>query len=216
MMGLLLTLIAHTFLPGTFHEAVGLGFLATVGWHLRLSLRKSRGAGRAPYSWTRASQRLIEILLAANILLLAATGLSLARHLFVLAYSPFRPSLARPLHRILAHTGFLLVGVHIGLRLPSFLALVGVRRQRSATPRFLRFAGYLACSLAVAFGLAAAVRRGYFLFDLSSNLMRFSDPEEPVAAFLVDHAAILSMSIIIGVSSRRSIRGIESRLPKKG
>lgn len=216
MLGLLLTLMAHTYLSGALHEAVGLCLLTAVGVHLRLSLRKTRGIRNVSIPWFRFTCRLIEILLAVNLLLLAVTGISLARHLFALTEPPLRPSLARPLHRILAHTGFLLTGIHLGLRLPGFLALAGFRQRLTTSRWFPRVPLYLACGLTAAYGVTAAVRREYFRIDLSSNLMMFSNPEEPVAAFILDLTSILALAITAGVVARRFLRSIEIIERNKG
>lgn len=216
MLVLLLTLMTHTYLSGAFHEAAGLCLLAAVGVHLRLSFRKLRGILRQPFPWFTLACRAAEVLLVVNLILMAVTGISLARHLFAFTELPIRPSLARPLHRILGHTGLLLAGFHLGLRLPGFLALAGFRQRFPALPWLPRISLYLACGLAAVYGLAAAVRREYFRFDLSSNLMMFSNPEEPVAAFLLDLAAILVLAISTGILARRFLRSIKTPEHNKG
>ena len=216
MLGFLLTLMSHTYLSGALHEAIGLCLLAAVAVHLRFSLRKTRRIRNASIPWFRYTCRLIGMLLAVNLLLMAITGISLARHLFALTEFTLRPSLARPLHRILAHTGFLLTGIHLGLRLPGFLALAGFRRRLPASHWFPRVPLYMAYGLTAAYGVAAAVRREYFRIDLSSNLMLFSNPEEPVAAFILDHAAILGLAITAGVLTRRFLSLIEILERNKG
>lgn len=216
MLGLLLTLRSHTYLSGALHEAVGVTLLAVVGLHVRFSIRKARGLLNVTVPWFRLACRSVEILLAVNLLLLAISGISLARDLFALTAPPLRPSLARPLHRVLAHTGFLLTGVHLGLRLPGFLAFTGFRREKTPSGRFSRVVVYLACGLTAVYGSVAAVRREYFRIDLTSNLMMFSNPEEPLAAFLLDHAAIFVLAIAAGVLARRFLRAVETRKRSEG
>ena len=212
MLAIILTLMAHAYLQGSFHEAAGLGLLSVVGGHLWMSLRKTMGILQRTFSWFSAACRLVEVILAINLLLMTVTGISMAHGLFALPVSPIRPSLTRPLHRVLAHATILLVGIHTGLRFQGFLAFVGFRRKSGKELHKKNIFVYLACFSAAGYGLVAAIRRDYFNFDLTSNLMMFENTEESFVFFLLDLVAIFVFAVIVGVLLRVFLRRISNRL----
>lgn len=187
-----------------------------VGIHLRFSLRNTRGPRSRMLSSYRFACRLAEILIVLVLLLMIATGISLARHLFALIEPPLRPSLARPLHRVLAHIGFLLIGIHLGLRLPGFRGLIGFRQRTTSKSWFFRISCYLICVAMALYGLAAANRQSYFRISLQSNLVTFESPNYPLIFFISDQAAIFSLAIIIGALLRRLLCNNDIRRRNKG
>lgn len=216
MLSSIATLTAHAYLPGAPHEAIGLALAALVGGHLWLSFRKPRGVRGEPFPSFRSACRLVGALLIVDLLLLGLTGISMARHLFAITEPPLRPSAARPLHRVLSRAGLFLVGLHLGLRMPGFLAMAGLSPRRGSPSRPARLFAYLGCGMAAAYGLAAAIRRDYFRIGLASNLMAFAGSEEPLALYLLDHAAILALAVAIGTLMRRMLRQIDDFRRNKG
>ena len=216
MLALLLALTAYAYLAGALHEAAGLGFLVVIGVHLGLSFRQSGGNWLRPFSWMRSACRLVELILLADIVNLGVSGIALAPSLFVFPFPVLRPSLARSLHRVLAHSALMLAGIHLGLRIPVLLGLVGIRRQRSSRQRPRGIALTAVLGLVAAYGLVAAVRRDYFRIDLDTHLMMFANTEEPLAFFILDHGAILVLALTIGRLLRRGLRlGDKLNTPKE-
>jgi len=187
----LLALTGYQFWGPSVHEGLGLAFVAGVVFHLCLSLSRA--------GWRRLG--VLEALLTADLALLALTGISMAHSLFTVPFTLVSPSLARPLHRILAHGALVLVGLHIGLRFRLFLGLAGMKTKAPAK-RLVRVPLSVSAGLVCLYGLVAAVQRGFFELDLASNLLRFANAEEPVIPFLADHLAILFLAVCVGALFR--------------
>lgn len=216
MLVIFLALMAHTFFSGVFHECIGIGVAASVAAHVWLSVRKTRGEQRRERSLYRLACRAVELLVAVFLILVILTGVSLARDLFALSPAPIRPSLARPLHKIFSHGLFLLAGVHVGLRLPVLLAFLKVSRKSHRFKPLVRAILYSTLAILAVYGLVAAIRRGYFTIELSSNLMAFANVEEPIAFFFFDLVSIFIWASLCGVVLRHASRKLEHFYRKKG
>ncbi|WP_270381010.1 hypothetical protein [Mitsuokella multacida] len=110
------------YLPPVLHEAVGVGLLLPIIWHLMRNRRYVSSLGRGRWNGPRGVRFILNVLLASACLVTVISGCLTSSMLFA-DIVPFslrsNPSLYQ-LHGTAAHYFLVLAGLHLGWHLPAW------------------------------------------------------------------------------------------------
>lgn len=192
----LLLLMAYELVGQAAHEWIGTGMFLLFLLHNLLNRRWYGSLLKGKYTPYRILQTALVALVLAAMLIQAASGIVLSRHLFT--FLPIRGGarLARTLHMLGGYWGFLLMSLHLGLHWNSMMG--AVRRMAGApSPRrtmLLRsLAGAIAC-----YGLYAFFRREIGSYLFLQIQFAFFDFEEPLLSFFADYLAVMGLFVAVG------------------
>ena len=105
---------------------------------------------------------------------------------------------ARTAHLLASYWGFVLMSVHLGLHGGMVLALVKRAVKKGYPSSKSRLIGYAVSVLLCGYGIYAFIKRQLGTYMLLKSTFVFFDFSEPLALFLLDHAAIMAMIACLG------------------
>lgn len=146
----------------------------------------------------------VDVLTLLSMLALLYSGIVLSRYVFAFLPIGRGLALARRLHILGSHWGFLLMGLHLGLHWNMVLGLF--KRKKKEIPRSL----WIVCFV---FGLAVAlygtwvfVKRDFFTYLFLQSEFVFLDYEESKILYYIDCLSLMGLCIFISHYSGKAIR----------
>ena len=191
-MVILLPLLMAEILTGQeVHEWLGVAMVGCLLIHHILNFSWLKSLFRGKYSPVRFFMMLLDILLLADILTLAASGVMMSS--FVFSWLPVRGGLltARRLHLFASYWGLILMSAHLGLHIEAMLTgcrkLLRIEKDSAARVWILRLFASIASFLGVyAF---ASQKISDYLF-LQTHFVIF-DETKPASMFFLETIAII-------------------------
>lgn len=191
-------LMAYSMIGEAAHEWLGAAMLSLFAAHHVLNFRWFKAILRGKYSPARIFSTAVDLLLCADIVCLAASGILLSRHMFALKPAMGLTAFARQGHMLGAYWGLVLMSLHLGTH-------GSVIVRRIAGKKLLVWA-FRICSLAASgYGIIAFVSRKYADYMLMKTQFVFLNYSEPLFFFLLDQLAIIVMFAVIGYYIKRLI-----------
>lgn len=197
MTALLPVLMAYQRVGEAAHEWLGITMgLLFAGHHLMNRYwHKTLCKGR--YTGLRGVGTAVDLLLCAVMITLMISGILLSKHIFHLPGN-IGLSAARTAHLLASYWGFVLMSVHLGLHGGMVLALVRRAVKKGYPSSKSRLIGYAVSVLLCGYGIYAFIKRQLGTYMLLKSTFVFFDFSEPLALFLLDHAAIMAMIACLG------------------
>lgn len=188
------------------HEYIGAALFALFIVHNLLNWRWYGGLARGKYSARRIISSAVNLLLAVDMLLLAATSVMISRELRPLLHidSGF---LARQIHTLTAYWGLLLMSVHIGLHWEMLLGMAKKLSGRSGEARALTASMRAVTLLIILWGIKSS-----FTLDVGDKLtMRatfsFWPFDESKAGFFAAWLSVMAVYISAAYYAVRVLSG---------
>ena len=188
---LLLCLMAYQVTGEAAHEYIGMCMTFLVIVHQILNRKWDGALFKGRYNLYRTIATAVNVLLILSFILTAFCGMSMSGYAVPFLYGMAKVSFVRVTHLALSHWAFVLMGIHLGLRVPVMTAGMKLREKQK-----LIFASV--------FGVLAGI--GLFLF-LRNNMtdymffrvaFAFLDYEKPGALVFFENVLMLGFWVYAG------------------
>lgn len=196
--------MSYQFTGQTNHEIAGAVMLVLFILHHILNIRwfqglvkEKRSSGKCNYG--RGFLNVIDFALLVTMLLLMISGIRMSRTVFAFVKLEFIGlGMARNLHMLSSHLGFLLMGIHIGLHFGMIKNMIRkmlkIRNDNVARTWILRGIDFVLSM----YGLYAFWKRNFLSYITLEMQFAFFDYAEPVAFYLIDLLAVMILMGSIG------------------
>ena len=212
MTAVLLFLMGYQFWGEKAHEWVGMGiFILFIAHHI-LNFGWYKNLLKGKYPPFRIFQIGIDVLVLISMLFLMYSSVILSRYVFSFLPIESGLALARRLHILGSHWGFLLMSLHLGLHWNMVLGMV--KRKKAAVSRRVSVICFI-LGLAVAlYGAWVFAKRDFGTYLFLQSEFVFLDYEESKILFYLDYLSLMGMCIFISHymgkilrSSKRKVGG---------
>ncbi len=188
MMSLLLVLQMLYLLVGeAYHEWAGLALTALFIVHNVLNRRWYKVIFKGRYTKRRILSLAINSACALSIIVLAVSGISMARHSMAAPLLPM--GVARILHMAAAYWGFVFISLHAGLHMTAAL-------KKVAGKRF----GKIAIVIISIIGIWAFLKERFFYYMFLIEEFVFFDFSTPLPLLVAEYVLIMLLFMFIGVA----------------
>ncbi len=206
---LLLCLMAYQITGEALHEWFGVGMTGLLILHHILNRRWYASLFKGKYTARRIVSVTVNTLLLASIALTAVCGMAMSAHAVPFLYGTLPVSFARRFHLAMSFWSFLLMGVHLGLHVPTMTA-------------GLKWSGKVKTVVAAVFAAVAGI--GFWLFvrnGISDYLFfrmpfAFLDYDKSAALVLAENLTILITFTFFGAACTSFIRAIGTESGRRG
>lgn len=205
----LLFLMGYQFWSEKAHEWAGAGLFALFVAHHILNWNWYKNLFRGKYLPVRVFQAAVDILTLFSMLALMYSGIVLSRYVF--AFLPIESglALARRLHILGSHWGFLLMSLHLGLHWNMVLGLF--KRKKKDISRSFQAACFV-FSLAIAlYGTWAFVKRDFFTYLFLRSEFVFLDYEGSKILYYIDYLSLMGLCIFISHYFGKALRSFKRK-----
>ena len=210
----LLFLMGYQLWSEAAHEWAGVAMVLLFLLHqvLNCGWYRSLVRGRwTPFSaWTsfalRVMQVVVNVLCLVAMMSLAVSGMMMSTHVFAGLNLPGSLSVARRLHLVASHWGFVLMALHLGLHWCMVIDAVRRRQHPAGRKRAPMILAPLLATAAAFYGLCAFIWRGFPDVMLLRTEFVFLDFSEPAPLFYIDILAIMGFFIFLGHCGSQLLR----------
>lgn len=195
MTAVLLFLMGYQFWGEKAHEWAGMGIFVLFIAHHILNLNWYKNLFHGRYPPVRIFQVGGNMFTLLSVLVLMYSSVILSRYVFAFLPIESGRALARRLHMLGAHWGFLLMSMHLGSHWNMVLAML--KRKCKAAHRSLEIFCFI-LGLAVAlYGVWVFVKRDFFIYMFLQSEFVFLDYEESKIRFCFDYLSLMGACIFI-------------------
>lgn len=206
MMILIPFLMAYSLVGEAVHEGMGIVMAFLFLLHHVLNIRWYQNLTRGRWSALRIWGTVINGLLMVVMIALPVSGIMMARHIFNFPAISSGISMARQIHLLASHWGFLLMGLHLGFHWNMVMGMVkkatGVVKKSKLSKAVLR----LFALLLSLYGIYAFVQLQYGSYLFLQNQFAFFDFRKPLALSLVERVSVLSLFVCISYYAAKFLR----------
>lgn len=214
---LLPILMAEILTGQEFHEWLGAIMTLLFLIHHAINWKWWKGIWKGGYAPIRCTSVIINLLMLADILALAVSGIMMSG--FVFDWLPISGGmvLSRRLHLFASHWGLLLMAFHTGMHWNMILSLGRrLRKKEDADSLLIWFARGLALAVAL-FGIYSFVRQNMLDYLFLKTAFVFWDETKPAWMFFVETLSIMGLFIVIGHYGAKILKGgKKGRMKRKG
>lgn len=203
----LLFLMGFQFWGQVAHEVAGafMGILFVAHNVLNFSWYRSIFRGRC--TPMRIFQLAVNLLTLLSMLALMYSGIMLSGYVFAPLGIEGSLSLARRLHILGSHWGFILMSLHLGLHWNMVIRHMNAIRIRKLLP-------YIGTIIAI-YGVYVFISRNFISYMLLQSEFVFLDYEEPVILFYIDYLALMGLCIYIAHYASHFMRRLKKEPKEK-
>ena len=204
MTAALLFLMGYQLWGEKAHEWAGAGIFVLFGAHHILNWGWYRNLFRGKYSPVRIFQVCVDMLTLLSMLVLMYSGIVLSRYVF--AFLPIKSglALARRLHILGSHWGFLLMSLHLGLHWNMVLSMAK-RKKAAVSHRVSIISSILGLAVAL-YGAWVFVKRDFLTYLFLQSEFVFLDYEESKILYYLDYLSLMGTCIFISHNIRKFLR----------
>ena len=194
----LMLLMTYSLIGETFHEIAGTAMLILFLAHNWMHRKWWKAIAKGRYTPYRILITVVNVVLFALMLSQPLAGIAMSHHLYTFLSFLGLSSLAREIHLAVAYWCFALMSFHLGLHMDAVLRSILRGKEKQAAVRWL---GRLLALSISAYGAFAFVRRGFPDYMFRRTRFAFFDYSEPIAFFLADYLAIMTLFATCGYYS---------------
>lgn len=202
----LFVLMSFQFTGQKNHEIAGAVMLILFLFHNFINYKWYLTLGKGKYPIQRKLLVVTDIILLINMIALMVSGIGMSSYVFRFLDFDMSKYLARNIHMVSSHLGFLLMGFHIGLHygmiLGMFRKVFHITKKNNKRTWILR-------SIAVVislYGVYALIKRNFISYITLQVKFAFFDYEELVFFYEWDLFAITILMIFIGYYLQKIFR----------
>ncbi len=197
MTALLPLLMAYSMIGEMVHEWLGATMLVLFVVHHVLNFRWFKFFVKGKYTLVRIFNAIVNLLLLADMLCLAISGIVLSRYVFSFLPIEGGASFARRLHMLGSYWGLALMSVHIGMHWTMVLRMFC--KATALPPSGRRKVVIQVCCLTVSvYGVYAFITRQILDYMMLKIQFVFFDFNETLFLFLLDYLAIIILFAVVG------------------
>lgn len=192
MTALLPLLMEYSMIGETAHECLGAAMLVLFIVHHVLNFRWFKFFVKGKYTSVCIFGTIINLLLLADMLCMAISGIVLSRYVFSFLPIEGGASFARRLHMLGSYWGLVLMSVHIGMHWTMVLRIFC--KATALPPSKRRKIVIQVCCLTISvYGVYAFITRQILDYMLLKIQFVFFDFNETLFRFLLDYLAIMAL-----------------------
>lgn len=193
MMILLPFLMAYSLMGEAVHEGMGIVMAFLFLLHHVLNIRWYQNLTRGRWPALRIWGTVINGLLMVVMIALPVSGIMMARHIFHFPAISSGISIARQIHLLASHWGFLLMGLHLGLHWNAMMGMIK-RAANVGPPKKLcgTVLKILALLLSL-YGVYAFVQLRYDAYLFLQDQFVFFDFSKPLLLSLAERVSVLCL-----------------------
>lgn len=199
---LLLCLTAYQVTGELLHEWFGIGMTVLLILHHILNRRWYAALFRGRYNVYRIVMTAINTLLLLSVALTALCGMSMSAHAVPFLYGMLPVSFARQFHLALSYWSFVLMGVHLGLHIPTMTARWN---------RVLRAILSILCTAVAGIGAWLTFKNGITDYMFFRSPFAFFDYDRSAVLVFAENLAILTAFAVFGACVAALIKAIGGR-----
>lgn len=216
MTAALLFLMGYHLWSDFAHEWVGAGLFVLFVAHNVLNLNWYKNLFKGKYTIIRILGVFINMLMLAAMLAQIYSGIVMSGHVFDFIPRIGGTSLARRLHILGSHWGFVLMSLHIGLHWNMFIGMAKkgfkITKPSKIRPAQLFTVGFLIA----AYGVYVFVKRDFAAYMLLRSEFVFLDFSESKLLFYLDYLSLMGLGVFIAHYLSKAIRKINGNTRKEG
>lgn len=208
---LLFLVMSYQYFGPDNHEIAGTVMFVLFILHHLMNLSWYKNLGKGKYSSNRIFQLVVDGLLFLDMIGLMVSGIGMSRYVFRFLDLNMSQHLARNLHMVTSHGGFLLMGLHIGLH---YGMILGMMRKAFHITQKSTSRTWILRMLAVAvsgYGIYALIKRNFISYMLLRVQFAFFDYGEPPIFYEWDLFAMMCFMIFIGYYLQKLMLSMKRR-----
>lgn len=199
---LLLCLTAYQVTGEVLHEWFGIGMTVVLILHHILNRRWYAALFRGRYNVYRIVTTAINTLLFLSVALTALCGMSMSAHAVPFLYGMLPVSFARQFHLALSYWSFVLMGVHLGLHIPTMTALWNKKVKMILA---------VLCTAIAGVGLWLFIRSGITDYMFFRAPFAFFDYDRSAVLVFAENLAILTAFAAFGACAASLMKAIGTK-----
>lgn len=208
---LLFLVMSYQYFGPDNHEIAGTVMFVLFILHHLMNLSWYKNLGKGKYSSNRIFQLVVDGLLFLDMIGLMVSGIGMSRYVFRFLDLNMSQHLARNLHMVTSHGGFLLMGLHIGLH---YGMILGMMRKAFHITQKSTSRTWILRMLAVAvsgYGIYALIKRNFISYMLLRVQFAFFDYGELPIFYEWDLFAMMCFMIFIGYYLQKLMLSMKRR-----
>ena len=186
---LLLCLMAYQVTGEVLHEWFGIGMTAVLILHHILNRKWYAALFKGRYNAYRIVTTAINTLLLLSITLTALCGMAMSAHAVPFLYGILPVSFARQFHLAMSYWSFVLMGVHLGLHLPTMTATWSKKMKTILA---------ILCTVIAGIGAWLFYRSGILDYMVFRSPFAFFDYDKSDVLVFLENLAMLTAFALIG------------------
>lgn len=197
---LLLCLMAYQVTGEVLHEWFGFGMTAVLILHHLLNRKWYAVLFKGKYNAYRIVTTAINTLLLASIALTALCGMAMSAHAVPFLYGMLPVSFARQFHLAMSYWSFVLMGVHLGLHLPTMTATWN---------KTVKTILAILCTVIAGVGLWLFIKSGITDYMFFRSPFAFFDYDKSGVLVFLENFAMLTAFVLVGTCTAIFIKRID-------
>lgn len=197
MMILLPFLMAYSLVGEAVHEGMGIVMALLFILHHVLNIRWYRNLTRGRWPALRIWGTMINGLLMIVMIALPVSGIMMSRHIFHFPAISSGISIARQIHLLASHWGFLLMGLHLGLHWNMVMGMMKKAAGAGKISKLSKAMPRLFALLLSLYGIYAFVQLQYGSYLFLQNQFVFFDFSKPLVLSLAERGSVLCLFVCI-------------------
>ncbi len=193
------------------HEITGTALLVLFIAHHLLNLNWYKNFGKGTYTAQRILQCILDALLLLDMIGLMVSGIGLSRYVFHFLNVDMSKSLARNLHMVTSHAGFLLIGLHFGLHYGMIIGMIRKAFHITNENKIRTWIIRLIAILISGYGVYALMNRRFLSYITLSIQFAFFDYKEPVFLYELDLFAMTALMVFVGYYAQKILIQLNKR-----
>lgn len=193
----LLFLVGYQLWGKAAHEWAGAGMLVLFLAHHVLNRSWYQNLFKGRFTPMRVFQTGVNMLLLAAMLAQLCSGIAMSRYVFAFLPIDRGMALARRLHILGAHWGYILMSLHLGLHWNMVLGLARKRAGSPAPSKRRSLLLFLSGLLIAAYGAFVFIDRDFPTYMLLRSEFVFLDYGEPVWFFYLDYISLMGLWVFL-------------------
>ena len=196
---ILLLQMAYQVMGEAAHEWLGISMTILVILHQVLNRRFYGALSKGKYTAYRTALTLVNILLLISFALTALCGMCMSNYAVPFLYGVLPMSFVRVTHLSMSHWSFVLMGLHLGLHMPTMLS--GYKPSEGIKHALLAI-----CTAIAGLGLWLFLRTGMPLYMLFRVFFAYLDYDKAGILVLLENVTMLLFWVFIGCQGALLLR----------
>lgn len=189
----LLFVMGYQFWGDVAHEWIGALMVLMFIIHNALNFRWYKNLFRGKYTPIRILRLCVNALTFTSMAALGYSGIVMSRHVFAFLSIESGLALARQLHILGSHWGFVFMSLHLGLHWGMILKMATKKPASKNRSFVLTTVG----ALLAAYGLFVFIKRDFVTYMLLKSEFVFLDFNEPILLFFADYIALMGFWVFV-------------------
>lgn len=211
MVVLLPLLMMYSLVGEAIHEWMGITMLLLFFFHHVCNWCWYRNLAKGRYSALRIFVTIMDGLLIIIMIALPVSGIIMSRHIFGFLNLPSGMAMARTIHLLASHWGFVLMSLHLGLHWNRIMGMtkkvLHIEQVSPSRKVILRMITILLCCC----GIFAFVDLQFGAYLFLQNQFVFFDFSKPLALSLLERAVMLCFFCGIGYYGTKLLQMVQKR-----